>query len=128
MAIGLGVASGLAAIASLPSLRVSTFLELLTELFSVETVLFGAADLANIAGYWPEEYKAYALPRYLPIATAVFVIAISAISRLRLVRRMMAIADPFFEATTPITVRPPLLRPLSSSKPPTRGPASSFSS
>ena len=47
MAIGLGVASGLATLASLPALRVSTFLELLTELFSVETVLFGVADLIN---------------------------------------------------------------------------------
>jgi putative ATP-binding cassette transporter len=112
MAIGLGFASGLAVVASLPSLRVSTFLELLTELFSVETVIFGAADLLNISGYWPEDYKAYALPRYLPIATSVFVIAISAISRFRVVRRVMAIADPFFEATTPITIRPPLLQPL----------------
>ena len=50
MAIGLGFASGLAVVASLPSLRVSTFLELLTELFSVETVIFGAADLLNISG------------------------------------------------------------------------------
>ena len=112
MAIGLGVASGLAAVASLPSLRVSSFLELLSELFTVETVLFGLADLANMVGYWPEAYKEYALPRYLPIATAVFVIAITAVSRLPLVRRMMAIADPFFEARTPITIRPPLLRPL----------------
>jgi len=112
MAIGLGVASGLATLASLPALRVSTFLELLTELFSVETVLFGVADLINTLGYWPEAYKEYALPRYLPIATAVFVIAISAISHFRIVRRVMGIADPFFEAATPITVRPPLLRPL----------------
>src|SRR5271156_2813707 len=112
MTIGLGVAAGLATLASLPALRVSTFLELLTELFSVETVLFGAADLVHILGYWPDHYKAYALPRYLPIATAVFVIAISAVSRIKFVQRVMGIADPFFEATTPITVRPPLLRPL----------------
>jgi putative ATP-binding cassette transporter len=109
MAIGLGVASGLAAAVSQPRLRVSAFLELMSELFTVETVLFGIADLANMAGFWPENYKDYALPRYLPIATAVFVIAIFAISRFGLVRRMMAIADPFFETTTPITVRPPLL-------------------
>ena len=45
MAFGLGIASALAAIASAPSLRLSTFLKLMAELFAVETVLFGAADL-----------------------------------------------------------------------------------
>jgi putative ATP-binding cassette transporter len=57
MTIGLGVAAGLAAVASLPSLRISTFLELMAELFTVETVTFGLGDLASILGLWPEAYK-----------------------------------------------------------------------
>ena len=74
MSILFGVASAAGAVVSLPSLRLSTFLRLMAELFAAETVLFGLADLLNLVGYWPEDYKDYALPRYLPIATAMFVI------------------------------------------------------
>jgi putative ATP-binding cassette transporter len=111
--IGLALAAGLAAAASLPFVRLSTFLGVMAELFTAETVIFGVADVINDAGYWPPAYKEFALPHYLPIATALFIVAIALISRVGLVRRMMAIADPFFEAVTPITVRPPLLRAFS---------------
>jgi putative ATP-binding cassette transporter len=111
MALGLGAAAALAAVASLPSLRLPTFLRLMAELFTVETIIFGLADLINALGYWPDAYKEYALPRYLPVATAVFVIALTLISYIAFVRRMMRIADPFFEATTPIVIRPVFMRP-----------------
>ena len=109
LTIGTAVAAGLAALASLPSLQLSTFLTLMAELFAFETVIFGIADLVNVLGYWPAAYKDYALPHYLPLATAVFVIVITLVSRFGLVRRMMAIADPFFEAKTPITLSPPFV-------------------
>jgi len=109
LTIGTAVAAGLAALASLPSLQLSTFLTLMADLFAFETVIFGIADLVNVLGYWPEAYKEYALPHYLPLATAVFVIVITLVSRFGLVRRMMAIADPFFEARTPIALSPPLV-------------------
>ena len=111
MLLGLGAASALAALASLPSLRIPTFLKLMSELFAVETVVFGAADIVNALGYWPQRYAEYALPRYLPIATAVFVIALTLTSWIPFVKRMMRIADPFFEARTPITMRPPFMAP-----------------
>ena len=111
MALGLGAAAALAAVASLPSLRLPTFLKLMAELFTVETVIFGLAGLIDALGYWPDAYKEYALPRYLPIATAVFVIALTLISYVPFVRRMMRIADPFFEATTPLVIRPVFMRP-----------------
>src|SRR4051812_14261400 len=100
MTIGLGVASGLAAAASAPALRVSTFLDMMSEFFAAETVLFGLADLVNALGLWPEAYKDFSLPRYLPIATAVFVITITLVSLMPLVKKMMGIADPFFDART----------------------------
>src|SRR5271170_4819087 len=108
----IGVASGLAAIASLPRWRMSTFLILLCDLFAIETVLFGLADLAALVGYWPKSLEEYELPRYLPLATALFILAIFAISHFRLVRRMMTIADPFFAARTPISIRPLPSRPF----------------
>src|SRR5271165_644666 len=106
MTLLIGVASALAALASLPRWKQSTFLTLLSDLFAAETVLFGVADLIALLGYWPHAYEEYELPRYLPLATALFIVVIFAVSHLPLVRRMMTIADPFFEAVTPISIRP----------------------
>ncbi len=106
MALGLGATALIAAFASLPSHELSTFLRMMSEFFALETLLFGALVLVYVAGYWPQSYEEFALPTYLPIATAAFVIAIRLVSFLPLVRKMMAIADPFFEARTPISIRP----------------------
>jgi vitamin B12/bleomycin/antimicrobial peptide transport system ATP-binding/permease protein len=106
MTLLIGVASGLAAVASLPRWQISTFLTLLCDLFAIETVLFGLGDLAALMGYWPRSLEEYQLPTYLPLATALFILAIFAVSHFRLVRRMMTIADPFFAARTPISIRP----------------------
>ncbi|MGA7199920.1 ABC transporter ATP-binding protein/permease [Roseiarcus sp.] len=106
MTLMIGGASALAAVASMPSWRLSTFLTILADLFAIETVLFGIADLVALLGYWPHAYEEYELPRYLPLATAIFVIVIFAVSHIPLVRKMMRIADPFFAARTPISIRP----------------------
>src|ERR1700721_4657867 len=108
----LGGAPGLAPVAALPRWNLSTFLALLCDLFAIETVLFGLADLAALVGYWPKSLEEYQLPTYLPLATALFILAIFAISHFRLVRRMMTIADPFFAARTPISIRPLPYRPF----------------
>ena len=50
MTLLIGVASGLAAVASLPRWKMSTFLTLLCDLFAIETVLFGLADLVALTG------------------------------------------------------------------------------
>src|SRR5579863_6818605 len=93
MTILIGAASGLAALASLPRWRHSAFLTLLSDLFGVETVLFGLLDLVAWLGYWPQAYEEYELPRYLPLATALFIVVIFGVSHFRLVRKMMTIAD-----------------------------------
>ena len=82
MTLMIGVASALAAFASLPSWRLSTFLTLLSDLFAFETVLFGLADLVALLGWWPKAYEDYSLPRYLPLATAIFILAIFAVSHI----------------------------------------------
>jgi putative ATP-binding cassette transporter len=112
MTLMIGVASALAAFASLPSWRLSTFLTLLSDLFAFETVLFGLADLVALLGWWPKAYEEYSLPSYLPLATAIFILAIFAVSHIPIVRRMMRIADPFFAAATPISIRPWPLPPM----------------
>ena len=110
MTILFGVASAVGAFLSRPKIPLSTFLRVMAELFAVETVLFGLADIARLLGLWPESLQEYAVARYLPLATAMFVIVLTLIYRIPLVRKMMTIADPFFEARTPISIRPPLTR------------------
>ena len=106
MMLVVGFASALSAFASLPRWRTSTFLTILSDLFAFETILFGLADIAALLGYWPQAYADYELPRYLPLATALFGVAIFGVSHFAFVRRMVALTDPFFEATTPISIRP----------------------
>ena len=112
MMLVVGFASALSAFASLPRWRISTFLTILSDLFAFETILFGLADIVALLGYWPQAYADYELPRYLPLATALFGVAIFGISHFPFVRRMMAITDPFFEAQTPISIRPWPLPPM----------------
>jgi vitamin B12/bleomycin/antimicrobial peptide transport system ATP-binding/permease protein len=112
MMIIIGVASALGAVASQPRFPLSTFLTVLFDLFAFETIVFGLADIVSLLGYWPEAYADYSLPRYLPLATALFGVAIFGISHFAFVRRMMALTDPFFEARTPISIRPLPMRPI----------------
>jgi putative ATP-binding cassette transporter len=112
MTLLIGGASALAAVASLNRWKLSTFLTILSDLFAFETVLFGLADLVALLGFWPKAYEEYSLPPYLPLATALFVLVIFGVSHFPLVRKMMRIADPFFEARTPISIRPWPLPPM----------------
>ena len=112
MTIVIGVASALAAFASLPRWKASVFLAILSDLFAVETILFGLADIVSLLGYWPQAYEPYTLPRYLPLATALFGVVIFGVSHLGFVRKMLAITDPFFSARTPISIHPWPMGPL----------------
>jgi putative ATP-binding cassette transporter len=112
MMLVVGFASALSSVASLPRWRISTFLTILSDLFAFETILFGLADIVSLVGYWPQAYADYSLPRYLPLATALFGVAIFGISHFPFVRRMVALTDPFFEARTPISIRPLPLPPI----------------
>jgi len=106
MTLLIGGASALAAFASMPRFRTSIFLSILSDLFAAETILFGLADIVSLIGYWPEAYADYSLPRYLPLATALFGVVIFGVSHFGFVRRMLVITDPFFAARTPISIRP----------------------
>src|SRR5271166_4920470 len=112
MTLLIGGASASAALASLPAWKLSTFLTALCELFAFETVLFGVLDLIALLGFWPHAYAEYELPRYLPLATALFILVVFGVSHFRLVRKMMTIADPFFAARTPISIHPLPVRPI----------------
>ncbi len=102
MVIGTGAAGLVAAGLIASPLRSSAFFNILNALFAVETVALGLLTLAVSAGLWPDALAAYVTPRYLPLATALFVPLLYAIERFPFVRRMMAIADPYFLAETPV--------------------------
>jgi putative ATP-binding cassette transporter len=112
MTLLIGGASALAAFASMPRFRTSIFLSILSDLFAAETILFGLADIVSLTGYWPEAYADYSLPRYLPLATALFGVVIFGISHFPFVQRMLRITDPFFAARTPVTIHPWPLPPM----------------
>jgi vitamin B12/bleomycin/antimicrobial peptide transport system ATP-binding/permease protein len=112
MTLLIGASSALAAFASLPRFRTSVFLSMLSDLFAAETILFGLADIIALMGLWPKAYEDYELPRYLPLATALFGVVIFAVSYIPFVQRMLRITDPFFAARTPVTIHPWPLPPL----------------
>ncbi len=75
---------------------VSAFLKIFIALFSVETIVFGGADLAARYGYWPKALEEMQLPTTLVLTVAVFAILVFAISHIPVVRAMTRIADRFF--------------------------------
>ncbi len=105
MTLGLGVAAALGAAAAWPTIRIPTFLKIMSELFAVETFVLGLLILVETLDQWPADYAVYAPARYLPIATALFVVALTLLIRVPFIQRMMRIADPYFEARTPISIK-----------------------
>ena len=113
MTIGLGVAAALGAAAAWPTIRLPTFLKIMSELFAVETVVFGLVALAERLG------------ALAGVARRIRAAALSA-HRHRAVRRRadaalahsVRAADDadrrsVLRGATPISLRPPLLgRPL----------------
>ena len=76
--------------------RVSAFLKVLMVIFAVETLLFGAVYLISHLGYWPPSLVAFLIPDSLALAVSLFGIAVYAVSHLSVVRKIMALADPYF--------------------------------
>ena len=48
---------------------------------------------------WPAAYAEYRLPVTLPITVAIFSILVYLIAQTKVVRQMMAIADPYFDTS-----------------------------
>src|SRR5208337_5564738 len=81
----LGPASLLAAYCCWRSAPVSDFLKIFIALFSVETIVFGLADLAARFGYWPKALAETPIPTTLVLTVAVFAITVFAISHIPVV-------------------------------------------
>ena len=94
----LGVVTLIAALATLRSAGISSFLRIFVAIFSVETIVFGLAVVAARAGFWPKIFAEEMPPESLPLTVAIFSILVYAVSRLRTVEQIMRIADRYFDA------------------------------
>jgi putative ATP-binding cassette transporter len=106
--IGIFLYAGAALIcaaATYRSAHISTFLRVFEVVFALETILFGAAYLADVLGLWPEAYADFRLPSTLPLTVALFGSLVYAISFIGVVRKMTDIADPYFSERAPTTAR-----------------------
>jgi putative ATP-binding cassette transporter len=90
------------------SRRISVFLRIFEVIFALETIVFGAAYLTDVLGWWPVAYAEYRLPSSLPLTVALFGSLVYAISHIQVVRKMTDIADPYFHerATTVARIWP----------------------
>ena len=89
-------AAAASAVTAFLSTRLSDFLKIFSVIFGVETIVFGAAFLIEHLGLWPKDYEAYTLPQSLPLAVALFGVFVYLISFIPVIRKMTAIADPYF--------------------------------
>ena len=97
-ALLLGVGGLLCAGATFQSARISTFLKIFIVIFASEVVIFGGLFLLSVVGLWPESLKAYKLPDSVALTVAMFGILVWAMSHLKVVRSICAIADRYFES------------------------------
>ncbi len=104
-ALLLGVGGLLCAGATFKSERISTFLKIFIVIFSSEVVIFGGVFLLSLGGLWPESLKAYKLPDSVPLTVAMFTVLVWAMSHLKVVRNISAIADRYFDSTTQTQAR-----------------------
>jgi len=99
-------AAAACAVATYLSHRLSAFLKVFEAIFASETIVFGIAFLIDELGLWPRAYANYTLPPSLAFAVALFGVFVYAISFVPVVRKMTAIADPYFRETAPTQARP----------------------
>jgi vitamin B12/bleomycin/antimicrobial peptide transport system ATP-binding/permease protein len=95
----------LCAFTTFRSASISSFLKIFIAFFSVETIVFGLAWLADRAGFWPPEFAQYAPPTSLPVAVAVFSIIGYAVTRFGSIAQIMRIADRYFDAADTSRIR-----------------------
>jgi len=94
----LAAGTGLCAFTTWRSAAISSFLKIFVSIFSVETIVFGAARLLEAEKLWPAALADYALPESLSLTVAIFSIVVFALSHIPVVREMTRIADLYFDS------------------------------
>lgn len=94
--LGVGVTGALMVFATARAQGISTFLRIFSTIFAVEYTLLGAAYALSALGAWPSALADVTPPASLPATIAIFGVVVYAISFIRVIRQITAIADPFF--------------------------------
>ena len=94
----LAAGAGVCAFTTWRSAAISSFLKIFVSIFSVETIVFGAARLLEAEKLWPAALADYALPESLSLTVAIFSIVVFALSHIPVVREMTRIADLYFDS------------------------------
>ena len=97
--------SAVCAYTTLRSPAISTYLRIFSTIFAVEVIVFGGFTLIEKIGFWPEALAEYTMPVSVPLTVALFSIIVFAVFHLPLVRRIMTIADRYFESRDATTAR-----------------------
>jgi putative ATP-binding cassette transporter len=97
----LGVAALGCAVTTYRSAAISSYLKIFVWVFSAETIVSGLAVVAGRAGLWPTHYAGYLPPQAVPLATAIFSIAIYLAAHIEAVKHIVRIADRYFNAADP---------------------------
>src|SRR5271155_4170514 len=101
----LAVAAIGSAVTTFRAARISIFLRIFAAIFAVETIVFGVSFLVNRLGLWPKAYADLLPPDSLALTVALFGSLVYAISYVPIVRKMTAIADPYFREAAPTVAR-----------------------
>jgi putative ATP-binding cassette transporter len=88
----------LAAYTTFRSAGISTFLQVLISLFSVETILLGLCVLVSGSGYWPKNMELVRIPSTVVMTVALFSVVCYLTSYIPVARKTLAIADRYFRA------------------------------
>lgn len=80
------------------SRSLSSFLKIFITIFGIEVILFGLVFVIAQAGYWPDALKEYLLPDTLPLTVCIFSILVWVVSHVKVVKRITAIADLYFDS------------------------------
>lgn len=94
-----------AAFTTYRSERMGTYLTIFAAIFSVETILFGAATLIDAYGYWPVFFGPFKMELSVAATVALFSMLVYAASFVPIVKKMMAIADRYFHVVEPTRAR-----------------------
>ncbi len=84
------------ALTTAASARISAFMKIFVAIFSTETIVFGLAVVVLHAEKWPDRFKEFTPPDSLPLTVAMFSILVYVVSRLRVMREPLRIADLYF--------------------------------
>jgi vitamin B12/bleomycin/antimicrobial peptide transport system ATP-binding/permease protein len=79
--------------------KISSFLKIFVGTFATELVIFGGLYIAAEVDLWPAGLDEYKLPESLPLTMAIFAILVYAVSFIPLLRRVMRIADRYYDTS-----------------------------